>query len=326
VLSIAHGPEQQPDELIGVCGWDGDIHWYTRGLGTDPLLALAQQQGTAVSSPEAPVTRLVELASRHVVIVVLREPIPRGPQWRLVISRSGEPFAPAAIHRCGLLLQSWHSAFVRPEEPGLTRALLGSDHRVLAGDLHTQSILLERPDELAEVMARLVPVLRQRYPEGDWQAGLEAIIRVAGLLTWARLQNRRVLPQHPVDQWYLEMRPVEEDELPDTGPLADDRIARAVGYLDTRFAESPSLAKLAKSVHMSRFHFHRLFSQLVGVSPKQYLLRRQLQMAKWHLRTRSTPINEIASLAGFTTHGHFTSTFHRYTGMSPSLYRERTGI
>ena len=45
-------------------------------------------------------------------------------------------------------------------------------------------------------------------------------------------------------------------------------------------------------------------------------------MAKWMLRALRIPIGSIAEMTGFSSHGHFTSTFHRLIGVSPTEYRE----
>jgi AraC family transcriptional regulator, regulatory protein of adaptative response / methylated-DNA-[protein]-cysteine methyltransferase len=50
-----------------------------------------------------------------------------------------------------------------------------------------------------------------------------------------------------------------------------ERIARVIRYLDEHHAEQPDLAMLAKRAGLSTFHFHRLFSEWAGVTPKDFL-------------------------------------------------------
>ncbi len=49
------------------------------------------------------------------------------------------------------------------------------------------------------------------------------------------------------------------------------RIARAIGYIESRFREQPKLADIASHAGLSEFHFNRLFRRWAGVTPKQYL-------------------------------------------------------
>ena len=50
-----------------------------------------------------------------------------------------------------------------------------------------------------------------------------------------------------------------------------DRIADAIGYIKQHFKEQPDLDKVAEKVHLSPFHFQRLFTDWAGVSPKKFL-------------------------------------------------------
>jgi len=148
-------------------------------------------------------------------------------------------------------------------------------------------------------------------------------LEVAGTPLWIMFRKARLLPRDDALQWHLQVRALEEDALPPVGVVKDDRVARAIAHIHDHFHESPSLADIAQVVHVSPFHFHRLFTRQVGVSPKHYLQRKQLQVAKWLLRQGGIPIGDIAQRTGFSSHGHFTSTFHRLVGLSPSDYREQ---
>ena len=121
----------------------------------------------------------------------------------------------------------------------------------------------------------------------------------------------------------MELRPLDPDELPIVGTVPDPRIALAIAYVHEHFRDTPSLAQIARHVHMSQYHFHRLFSRLAGISPKHYLQKKQIQVGKWLLRATKRPVGDIAALAGFASHGHFTSTCQRHLGMNPTQYRRR---
>src|SRR5512145_2846442 len=50
-----------------------------------------------------------------------------------------------------------------------------------------------------------------------------------------------------------------------------ERVAKVIRYLDEHHAEQPNLALLAETVGLSPFHFHRLFSDWAGITPKDFL-------------------------------------------------------
>ena len=49
------------------------------------------------------------------------------------------------------------------------------------------------------------------------------------------------------------------------------RIAEAIDYIKTNFKEQPDLEKVAEQIHLSPFHFQRLFTDWAGVSHKNFL-------------------------------------------------------
>ena len=49
------------------------------------------------------------------------------------------------------------------------------------------------------------------------------------------------------------------------------RIEQAIYYLDANYDRQPSLKEAAESVHLSEYHFQRLFTRWVGISPKRFL-------------------------------------------------------
>jgi AraC-like DNA-binding protein len=183
--------------------------------------------------------------------------------------------------------------------------------------------MLKHPEMLGQLLSVLHPVIRQRWPDMDDGGTRDIAVQLADKPFWVRFHDGRVpgLSQS-AQRWYLELHPLEPGELSVVGVVEDDRIARAIGFIHDNFKQSPSLNEIAEAAHVSPFHFHRLFSRYVGLSPKHYLQNKQLQVARWLLRATRTPIGMVAQETGFSSHGHFTSTFHRLVGVSPTEYRE----
>ena len=95
------------------------------------------------------------------------------------------------------------------------------------------------------------------------------------------------------------------------------RIERAREILDTHYAEQHSLASLAAVVGMSTFQFARVFSELKGLPPHQYLLKVRLERAFEMLRAGKS-VTETCFDVGFLNLSHFTRTFRRRFGHAPS--------
>jgi AraC-like DNA-binding protein len=82
------------------------------------------------------------------------------------------------------------------------------------------------------------------------------------------------------------------------------------------------LERAAAEAGISPFHFLRLFANVLGVTPHQYLVRSRLRHAARLLADDELPITEIAYDVGFGDLSNFVRTFHRAAGLSPRRFRE----
>jgi AraC-like DNA-binding protein len=78
---------------------------------------------------------------------------------------------------------------------------------------------------------------------------------------------------------------------------------------------------VARTSGLSAFHFLRLFTKVLGVTPHQYLLRSRLRRAAQLLADESLPITGIALDVGFNDLSNFVRTFRRAAGVSPRGFR-----
>lgn len=92
-------------------------------------------------------------------------------------------------------------------------------------------------------------------------------------------------------------------------------------YLDTHFAESVSIDRLAAQIYKSRSQTIRIFKSEFGVTPYDYLLDSRIRNAKSLIRGTNLLIREIAERVGFTDEHYFSDLFKRKTGRTPSSYR-----
>jgi AraC family transcriptional regulator of adaptative response/methylated-DNA-[protein]-cysteine methyltransferase len=80
------------------------------------------------------------------------------------------------------------------------------------------------------------------------------------------------------------------------------RIARAIRFIDANFRAQPRLAAIAREVHLSEFHFNRLFRRWAGVTPRQYLAFVTARAAKG-LLAASPSVLEAAYAVGLSGPG-----------------------
>ncbi len=99
-----------------------------------------------------------------------------------------------------------------------------------------------------------------------------------------------------------------------------ERVARAIAYLRGHAAAQPDLAAVARHVHLSEFHFQRLFLRWAGVSPKRFLQHLTLENAKARIE-RSRNLMEASAAAGLSGTGRLHDLFVTLEAMSPGEYR-----
>jgi AraC family transcriptional regulator len=103
--------------------------------------------------------------------------------------------------------------------------------------------------------------------------------------------------------------------------LAPHRLKRVLSCIDMRLAEPIQVCELAEEVHMSPFHFTRMFKLATGHSPHKYITLQRVERAKELLATSDMPIAAIAAAVGYQTQAHFTGVFARHAGTTPKVYR-----
>ncbi len=99
------------------------------------------------------------------------------------------------------------------------------------------------------------------------------------------------------------------------------RLVPALSFMQQQYSRGPTLQEIARTVHLSPFHFHRRFTELLGITPKHFLLDCQIEAAKEKLLARQSELSEIAKACGFAHQSHFTSRFKQATGLTPTRWR-----
>lgn len=101
----------------------------------------------------------------------------------------------------------------------------------------------------------------------------------------------------------------------------EERIMRVQSYIRENLESDLSLERLANEACFSQFHFHRVFTAMVGEPVKKYVRRLRLEKAASLLRNTSYTVLDIALSSGYETHESFSRAFKCLFGLSPRDYR-----
>lgn len=107
---------------------------------------------------------------------------------------------------------------------------------------------------------------------------------------------------------------------------AERAVLRAIQVMRERMGEQLTVDDLARAAMFSKFHFTRVFQRVTGVSPGRFLSVLRLQQAKMLLVSTGMSVTDISTYVGYNSVGTFSSRFSRSVGMSPTMYRRRSGF
>jgi len=100
------------------------------------------------------------------------------------------------------------------------------------------------------------------------------------------------------------------------------RIERAIAFLQEHYLAQPDLAAIAKHVHLSEFHFQRLFTRWAGVSPKRFLQFLTLEHAKKQL-AESKAVLDVAFGTGLSSPSRLYDLFVTVEAVTPGEFKSR---
>lgn len=99
-----------------------------------------------------------------------------------------------------------------------------------------------------------------------------------------------------------------------------ERIEEAIGYIKEHFKDQPSLDEVAEQIHLSPFHFQRIFTEWAGVSPKKFLQYLTIDHAKKMLSEQAT-LFDTALDSGLSGTSRLHDLFIKIEGMTPGEYK-----
>lgn len=99
------------------------------------------------------------------------------------------------------------------------------------------------------------------------------------------------------------------------------QVERVNDYMTKQLSEGVRLADMARITGLSPYHFLRAFKGATGLTPHQWFTHKRINKAKELMMESQRSLTSIALELGFSSPGHFSSTFRRAAGVAPTDWR-----
>jgi AraC family transcriptional regulator len=263
------------------------------------------------SSPNSP-PRVIRRSARFDALVLNEVVYPAG----LKIGWHSHELSAFALTLRGSSTEAFRDSRFDRTEDGLLLRPPGERHWDSIGEQGAKCFVLELASGWIDDLPQVRPVLLR---PSFHRLGMLTILAQRAYCEWLQEDSAS---QIAIPALALEMAAylIRESEPRKTGqPPAWLRRVRQ--RLDDGFADTPTLAELARISGVHRTHLVRNFRRHYSVSIGEYLRRRRVDAACAMLTRPGESLTEIALAAGFANHAHFATVFKRITGFTPSDFR-----
>lgn len=177
--------------------------------------------------------------------------------------------------------------------------------------------------QLIRLLPKQINVNGWSSPEMDWiQSTLRLMameareLRAGGETVITRLAD--ILVIQAIRAWIARDPAAQTGWL---GALRDKQIGRSIALIHRNPSTTWTLPSLASRVGMSRSAFAERFTQLVGESAMQYVLKWKMHTASMWIRENNVTLSEVATRLGYESEAAFSRAFKRVVGVSPGASR-----
>jgi AraC-like DNA-binding protein len=98
-------------------------------------------------------------------------------------------------------------------------------------------------------------------------------------------------------------------------------INNSISIIQEHFSAPLAIDDILTDIPVSKYHFIRIFKQVMGITPYQYLTNYRINMAKILLRSEDISISEVAERCGFSDTSNFINQFKKHTAQKPLEYK-----
>lgn len=177
------------------------------------------------------------------------------------------------------------------------------------------------------------------YPSDVKLKALEMVMRIEYIAFHTGGQTYHFLQRHgylettlgmddyeDLRQWYLNaIRLATESIVGGKEKTSQSIVEQAKEYIRNNYDKEINLSSISRELHVSPYYFSKLFKNSTGQNFIEYLTQLRMEDAKARLSGAGQSVKEICLSIGYSDPNYFSRSFKKYTGLSPSEYREAHG-
>jgi len=127
----------------------------------------------------------------------------------------------------------------------------------------------------------------------------------------------------PAEPIWIPARGAVTRQSTDSLAIEDADLAQALAFIRERACQGIDVDDVVRNVGISRATLERKFAAGLQITPRQAIVRVQIDRVKCLLAETVYPLDEIADRTGYKTQSHLSVAFKRETGATPGEYRRQ---